>query len=90
MADIVAVHLAGRDQVDDLIQAGAGVTEYVKPTADGVDVHVVATDEEQARLRSLGFDVGETVISANQIQAATSAKRRASATSGWSSPPPTA
>ena len=69
VADIVAVHLAGRDQVNDLIQAGADVTEYVKPTADGVDVHVVATDEEQARLRSLGFDVGETVISANQIQA---------------------
>ena len=69
VADIVAVHLDGRDEVNHLIQAGADVTEYVKPTGDGVDVHVVATDGEQARLSSLGFDVGETVISANQIQA---------------------
>jgi hypothetical protein len=67
--EIVAVTVDDRAAITDLIEAGADVTEYVKPIADGVEVHVVATEAEQAHLRELGFDLGETVVDAAQVEA---------------------
>lgn len=58
-----------QDGVLDLIAAGADVTEYAKPVAGGVEVHVVATEQEQDRLRAQGFAIGEGVVGAAQAEA---------------------
>ncbi|MGH8866513.1 MAG: M14 family zinc carboxypeptidase [Actinomycetes bacterium] len=65
--EIVAVRLADRSGVRDLIAAGADVTEYATPVGGSVEVHVVATEQEQQRLRTLGFAVGETVVGAGEV-----------------------
>ncbi|MBB5786202.1 M14 family zinc carboxypeptidase [Jiangella mangrovi] len=62
--DIVEVTVADQDAVVGLIEAGADVTEYTRPTEGGLVVHVVATPAEQAALRDLGYAVGEVVVSA--------------------------
>ncbi|PSL04759.1 chitobiase/beta-hexosaminidase-like protein [Haloactinopolyspora alba] len=74
--ELVEVVVEDRQGVLDLISAGADVTEYARPVADGVEVHVVAGAGEQDRLRDLGFDVGETVVAAEEV-AATVAEREA-------------
>jgi hypothetical protein len=62
--DIVEVTVADQDAVIGLIEAGADVTEYTRPTDGGLIVHVVATPAEQDVLRDLGYAVGEVVVSA--------------------------
>lgn len=66
---LVEVVVDGRQEVLDLIDAGADVTEYTRPVTGGLEVHVVATQQEQERLRDLGFAVGETVVEAEEVEA---------------------
>ena len=53
----------------DLIAAGADVTEYTRPVPGGLEVHVVATQEEQDDLRARGFAVGGAVVTDEQTEA---------------------
>ncbi|HSI81796.1 MAG TPA: M14 family metallopeptidase [Solirubrobacterales bacterium] len=69
-AELVKVYVADQDAVLDLIAAGADVTEYAKPAAGRLEVHVVATEQEQDDLRALGFMVGEPVIETEEVEAA--------------------
>lgn len=66
-AELVKVYVSDRDDVLDLIADGADVTEYAKPVAGGVEVHVVASEAEQDRLRDLGYAVGGAVVEADEV-----------------------
>jgi hypothetical protein len=65
----VSILVPDQNGVLDLIEAGADVTEYTRPVADGLEVHVVATPEEQSRLRAQGFAIAETVADADEVEA---------------------
>ncbi|MGH8824210.1 MAG: M14 family metallopeptidase [Jiangellaceae bacterium] len=68
-ADLVEVVVDDQAGVIDLIAAGADVTEYTRPVPGGLEVHVVATQEEQDELRARGFAVGGAVVTAEQTEA---------------------
>jgi Zinc carboxypeptidase/Chitobiase/beta-hexosaminidase C-terminal domain len=68
-SEIVSVVVADQSGVLDLIAAGADVTEYTRPVTGGLEVHVVATAEEQAQLRAQGFAISETVVGAAEVDA---------------------
>ena len=68
-ADLVEVVVDDQAGVIDLIAAGADVTEYARPVTGGLEVHVVATQEEQDDLRARGFAVGDAVVTDEQTEA---------------------
>src|SRR5512145_1807884 len=67
-AELVSVLVSGQDDVLDLIAAGADVTEYAKPVDGGLEVHVVATEQQQDDLRAKGFAVGEEIVGADDVE----------------------
>ena len=67
-AELVAVVVSGQEDVFDLMAAGADVTEYAKPVSGGLEVHIVATEQQQADLRAQGFAVGDVITSAEQVE----------------------
>ncbi|NEE00782.1 M14 family zinc carboxypeptidase [Phytoactinopolyspora halotolerans] len=67
-AELVPVIVPDESDVHELIAAGADVTEYTKPVSGGVEVHVVATEEEQERLAGLGFDLDQPVVTADEME----------------------
>jgi hypothetical protein len=76
-AELVAVLVSGQDDVFDLMAAGADVTEYAKPVSGGLEVHVVATEQQQDDLRAQGFAVGEVVTSAEEVETAVAEREAA-------------
>jgi hypothetical protein len=68
-ADLVEVVVDDQVGVIDLIAAGADVTEYARPVPGGLEVHVVATEQQQDELRALGFAIGETIVDTKQVEA---------------------
>jgi hypothetical protein len=67
---VVEVHLADRDELDDLIATGVDLDHQVHELDDGIEVHAVVTPTEVEALKALGFDVGEVVFSNEDMEAA--------------------
>ncbi|MGN6751388.1 MAG: M14 family metallopeptidase [Intrasporangium sp.] len=66
---LVAVLAPDAASVDRLLAEGYDLTEYTKPLASGVEVHLVATPEELATLKAQGFNLLETIQSAADVDA---------------------
>ena len=58
---VVEVHLAGKKDVDRLIATGIDLTHEIESHGDGIDAQVVATPREIARLRAMGFEIGDVL-----------------------------
>ncbi|HSK15898.1 MAG TPA: M14 family zinc carboxypeptidase, partial [Gaiellaceae bacterium] len=69
-ASVVEVLLPDRDELDRLVATGVDLDHAVHQTEDGIEVHAVVTPNEVATLQALGFDVGETVSSVGDMEAA--------------------
>lgn len=67
---VVEVHVADRDELDDLIATGVDLDHQVHELDDGLEVHAVVTPSEVEALEALGFDVGEVVFSSEDMEAA--------------------
>ncbi len=67
-AELVKVYVTDQTDILGLIADGADVTEYVKPAGGGFEVHIVATETEQDRLRDLGYAVGAPIVSTEEIE----------------------
>lgn len=66
---VVEVHVADRDELDELIATGVDLDHQLHATEDGLEVHAVVTESEAATLESLGFDVGGVVFSPESLAA---------------------
>jgi hypothetical protein len=69
-ASVVEVHVADRDELDELIATGVDLDHQLHELDDGLEVHAVVTPSEVAALQALGFDVGEVVFSSADMEAA--------------------
>jgi hypothetical protein len=66
-SSVVEVIVADRDELDRLVDAGFDLDHQLKHTDDGIVVNAVVTASEQAQLEALGFTVGATLFSAEQL-----------------------
>lgn len=66
-SDVVEVILADVDELDRLLAEGFDLDHQVKYTQDGIVVAAVVTDSEQAQLEELGFTLGATLFSDEQL-----------------------
>jgi len=58
---VVEVHLRGKKDVDRLVATGIDLTHELESHGDGIEAQVVATPREIARLRAMGFDIGDVL-----------------------------
>jgi Zinc carboxypeptidase/Chitobiase/beta-hexosaminidase C-terminal domain len=66
-SSVVEVILADVDELDRLLAEGFDLDHQVKYTQQGIVVNAVVTPTEQAELEQLGFTVGATLFSAEQL-----------------------
>ena len=66
-SSVVEVVVADRAELDRLVEAGFDLDHQVKYTDDGIVVNAVVTASEQAQLEKLGFTLGATLFSAEQL-----------------------
>jgi hypothetical protein len=66
-SSVVEVVVDDRAELDRLVEAGFDLDHQIAYTNDGIVVAAVVTPSEQAQLRKLGFTLGETLFSAEQL-----------------------
>jgi hypothetical protein len=66
-SDVVEVTVADQAELERLIAEGFDLDHKITKTEDGFVVSVVATASEQKQLEELGFTVGATLFSAEQL-----------------------
>jgi zinc carboxypeptidase/chitobiase/beta-hexosaminidase-like protein len=69
-SSVVEVHVADRDELDQLIATGVDLDHQLHEVADGLEVHAVVTPSEVDALEAMGFDTGAVVSSSAQMDAA--------------------
>jgi len=67
---VVEVHVADRDELDELIATGVDLDHQVHELEDGFEVHAVVTPSEVAALEAMGFETGSVVFSQDAMEAA--------------------
>ena len=67
---VVEVHVADRDELDELIATGVDLDHQVHELEDGLEVHAVVTPSEVAALEAMGFETGSVVFSQDAMEAA--------------------
>ncbi|HSJ60304.1 MAG TPA: M14 family metallopeptidase [Jiangellaceae bacterium] len=67
---VVEVHVADRDELDELIATGVDLDHQVHELEDGLEVHAVVTPSEVAALEAMGFETGSVVFSQDAMKAA--------------------
>jgi hypothetical protein len=67
---VVEVHVADRDELDELIATGVDLDHQVHELEDGLEVHAVVTPSEVEALQAMGFDTGEVVFSSADMDSA--------------------
>ncbi len=68
-ADIVPVYVADRTELDELVATGVDLLEEVADTPSGPAVQAYVTPSARAALEDLGFDVGDPIVTAAEIDA---------------------
>jgi hypothetical protein len=66
-SSVVEVVVDDRAELDRLVEAGFDLDHQVKYTNEGIVVAAVVTASEQAQLEKLGFTLGDTLFSAEQL-----------------------
>lgn len=66
-SDVVEVVVADQAELERLIAEGFDLDHQIKKTEDGIVAIVVATASEQQQLEELGFTVGATLFSEEQL-----------------------
>lgn len=66
-SSVVEVVVADRAELDSLVEAGFDLDHSVKYTDDGIVVSAVVTPSELEQLEDLGFRIGATLFSAQQL-----------------------
>lgn len=67
---VVAVHVADRDELDELVATGVDLDHQVHELDDGLKVHAVVTPSEVEALEAMGFETGEVVFSSEDMESA--------------------
>jgi hypothetical protein len=67
---VVEVHVADRDELDELIATGVDLDHQVHELEDGLEVHAVVTPSEVEALQAMGFETGEVVFTAEDMESA--------------------
>jgi hypothetical protein len=66
--DIVQVFVDDRTELDALVDTGVDLGEMVNDLGSGLQVEAIITPSEQEWLRSLGFDVGAALLTAEDFE----------------------
>jgi hypothetical protein len=67
---VVEVHVADRDELDELIATGVDLDHQVHEVDGGFEVHAIVTPSEVETLQAMGYDTGEVVFSPEDLEAA--------------------
>jgi hypothetical protein len=67
---VVEVHVADREELDELIATGVDLDHQVHALEDGLEVHAVVTPSEAEALEAMGFETGEVVFSSADMDSA--------------------